>query len=235
MEKEALIHLQKDPIKNLSVLGFFSENDPLMILREGNTLLLTGLSDEEWSYVSGSSPDELDRLLKTNGVPTPYLASLEDWMIPVFAQRAKVDWVFSSYRYYLPEDVPVAPASASTIHLKEEDAEYLFTHYTYKKYASRDYLKERIRRGISSGVMKDGKLVSWGMTHDDQAIGMIHTLQAYRRKGLAETILRDLIIQKRELSMPVFLNIEPENRNPQNLVGKLGFQFDRIIHWVKLK
>lgn len=235
MEKETSIHLQKDPIKNLSILGFFSENDPHTILREGDTLLMTGFSNEEWSYVSGSNPVELDRLVEKNGIPTPYLASLEDWMIPVFAQRAKVDWVFSSYRYYLPNDVPVTPASTPTIQLNEQDADYLFTHYTYKKYASCEYLRERIRKGITSGVMKDGKLLSWGMTHDDQAIGMIHTLNAFRRKGFAETILRDLIIQKRVLSMPVFLNIEPENRNPQHLVKKLGFQFDRIIHWVKLK
>lgn len=235
MDQTILEHFRKDPIRNLSIIGFFEENEPLKVFHEGETYVLTGKSDEEWTYISSSSPEELEKLLTIHGLPSKYFASLEDWMLPVIVKNYKPDWVFSSYRYFLPDNISVTNPEINTISLNGEWANYLFAHYLYKKYSSRDYIRERLEKGISAGIMINKQLVSWGLTHDDNSIGMIHTLDNFRRKGYAEVVLRSLIQKKRELKRTVFLNTEPENVNPQYLVKKLGFQFDRITHWLKLK
>jgi ribosomal protein S18 acetylase RimI-like enzyme len=44
-----------------------------------------------------------------------------------------------------------------------------------------------------------------------------------------------LIRDKRESKKDIFLNVEPDNLKAKKLFYSLGFEFDRLISWVKLK
>jgi 8-oxo-dGTP diphosphatase len=56
-------HLLKDEITNMSIIGFVSENPITAILREGNSVLIKGISDEEWMYIFSKDEKELRNLL----------------------------------------------------------------------------------------------------------------------------------------------------------------------------
>lgn len=115
------------------------------------------------------------------------------------------------------------------------DGDYIFSHSDYKAFTSTEYIKERIQKGISAGIVKNGKLVAWGLTHDDNSLGFLHVLHDYRRNGYGTDITNFLIKQKRTMKKPVFLNVEPHNMGSRDLVEKMGFVLDREISWIKLK
>ena len=82
--------------------------------------------------------------------------------------------------------------------------------------------------------MKKDKLVAWGLTHDDGALGSLHVLDEYRKKGYGKEILISLIHQNRKLGKISFAQIEEKNLKATNLVEQLGFVKDRRVSWVKL-
>jgi hypothetical protein len=51
---------------------------------------------------------------------------------------------------------------------------------------------------------------------------------------MGEAVFRSLITAKREREKPVFVNVEPHNKQSVNLLSKLGFKYDRPVSWVKL-
>jgi 8-oxo-dGTP diphosphatase len=82
--------------------------------------------------------------------------------------------------------------------------------------------------------MKKDKLVAWGLTHDDGALGSLHVMDEYRKKGFGKEILLSLIHQNRKLGKISFAQIEEKNTKATNLVEQLGFIKDRRVSWVKL-
>ena len=82
--------------------------------------------------------------------------------------------------------------------------------------------------------MKKDKLVAWGLTHDDGALGSLHVLDEYRKKGYGKEILISLIHQNRKLGKTSFAQIEEKNVKAINLAVRLGFLKDRRVSWIKL-
>jgi 8-oxo-dGTP diphosphatase len=82
--------------------------------------------------------------------------------------------------------------------------------------------------------MKKDRLVAWGLTHDDGALGSLHVLDEYRKKGYGKEILISLIHQNRKLGKISFAQIEEKNVKATNLIEQLGFVKDRKVSWVKL-
>ena len=73
------------------------------------------------------------------------------------------------------------------------------------------------------------------MTHDDGALGFIHVRETFRKRGFARLIMQKLISDKRKDRKDIFLNVEPDNFKAKKLFSSLGFEFDRMISWIKLK
>lgn len=235
MNSEIIRRLAEDPIRNMAALGFFENYPPEQVFQVGDSFILLGESDHLWGYVSSQSESELTRLFEEYPIGTKFFASVEEWMIPVIAKDAEVEWVLSTDRYLLPENHPVDPPSRTTCTLDVSFAEYIFDHSDYQAFTSVEYLRDRIARGISAGIMENGTLVAWALTHDDNSLGCLHVLPEFRRKGFAKAVMGSLIIQKRKADEPVFLNVEPSNINSMKLVTGMGFVIDRKISWVKLK
>jgi len=47
--------------------------------------------------------------------------------------------------------------------------------------------------------------------------------------------MKSLIKAKRRKEKDVFLNVEPNNFKAKKLFYSLGFEFDRITSWIKIK
>ncbi len=48
---EFLILLKKDPVKNLSIIGFVENNKITGAIKSGESLCIRGISDHEWIYL----------------------------------------------------------------------------------------------------------------------------------------------------------------------------------------
>jgi GNAT superfamily N-acetyltransferase len=235
MDAEIISMLEKNPLQNLPLLGFF-KNYPLeKTFKEDDVVLLTGTSDFTWAYISGSSPAALRNVLDAYGYQSPYFANVEDWMLPVITHERPMEWKLTTIRYYLTFDKPVAPPAEPCKPLSIDMVPYIFENSSYKDFTSESYIRDRLEKDISAGIWRDDALVGWGMTHDDSSLGFLNVLKNFQGKGLGENLLRCLIHQKREQNQPVFVNIEPHNHQSINLVTKLGFTQDRQVSWLKLK
>lgn len=226
-------HLIKDEITNMSITGFISENPVTEILWEGNSVLVKGKSDEEWMYIFSKDETELRKLIDQLTEKDIFFASVEDWMIPIINEKRKFEWTLSTIRWYLPEKIVVPDNKYQTFPLSQEHIGFIISQSNYKQFLTPRYIKERITKSISAGIYENEKLVAWGLTHDDGALGSLNVLAEYRGKKYGTEIVLSLIHQCREQGKIPFAQIEESNAKAIKLVSKLGFIKDRRVTWIK--
>jgi 8-oxo-dGTP diphosphatase len=226
-------NLKKDFISNISVIGFIENNPITEIVEINNSYLIKGTSDVEWVYVVCNNENDLRGLLEKSA-DNIYFASVEDWMIPIITEKRNVEWILSTMRYYLPEDVKVPENKEEVIPLTTDHIGFIISQSNYKQFLTPAYVEERISKSISAAIIKKDKLVAWGLTQDDGALGSLHVLDEYRKKGYGKEILISLIHQNRKRDKISFAQIEEKNTKATNLIKQLGFVKDRRVSWVKL-
>lgn len=232
---ETIHRLLKDEITNMSIIGFVSDNPVTAVLREGESVLIKGLSDEEWIYIYSKDESELKKLLDRLEKNDIYFASVEDWMIPVINETKNFEWTLSTIRWYLPDNVEISDNKIKTFPLSTEHIGFIISQSNYKQFLTPRYIEDRINKSISACLYDDNKLVAWGLTHDDGAIGSLNVLDDYRGKKYGTEIVLSLIHQCRELGRIPFAQIEETNEKAIKLVSKLGFVKDRRVTWIKCK
>jgi len=262
LKNKIINQLNKNRAKNISMIGIIENYGLESNLEFGDSLLITVRTDQLWCYISSNSRNELIELLKKFENRTAYFASIESWMIPAVRQNRKIEWELKTERLILPEKLKLAKkvelissAKKDTENkkteikekdtenieeikirkLKADDADFIFDHSHYQKFTSKPYIRERIDADCSAGIFIKGELAAWGLTHDDGAVGFIHVRKAFRKRGFARLIIKKLIEDKRKNNNDVFLNVEPNNLKAKKLFYSLGFEFDRVISWIKIK
>jgi len=236
MDKTKLLEkLKKDPIRNMSTIGFVENNQIKKLLNKGNSYIIIAESDHLWAYTSSKDLDELKFLLLNNELKTKYFASVEDWMLQLLTDNNEVEWMLNTRRYYFPKDAKLKEPVNKVSSLGENDIVVILKHSNYSEYLSHNLLLKRMEDGPTAAIRVDGKLVAWGLTHDDKSLGFLHVLSDYRNNGYARDIGRYLVNKKRDMDEMIYLNIEPDNKKSIKLTEGLGFIYDRNISWVKLK
>ncbi len=228
-----ILQLKRDEITNISTIGFIENNPITEVVEINNSYLIKGTSDVEWVYVVCNNENDLRSLLDKSANNT-YFASVEDWMIPIIIENKKAEWILATMRYYLPNDVEVPESKKEVIQLTKDHIGFIISQSNYKQFLTPAYVEERITKSISAAIFKRDKLVAWGLTHDDGALGSLHVLDEYRKKGYGKEILISLIHQNRKIGKMSFAQIEERNINAARLVEHLGFLKDRLVSWVKL-
>lgn len=228
--------LQQDEIKNMNMLYFMEQNRVHQLDRVGNSVVLRGESDQRWVYISSPNEQELCTVVGTLTSDDRCFAVIEDWMLPLLTSKRTLVWQLSTMKLVLPDSVtfPQIP-DAHITPLSVDDADYMYEHSLYQSVTSPEYIRDRIRQGISAGIYEDGQLVAWAMTHDDSAMGSLHVLEAYRRRGLAYDLTVYLIHRLRQQGKIPFVHIEETNLKSLRLALKLGFQHDRRVHWFEIQ
>lgn len=222
------------PLQSLPVMGFFRNYKLDKVIRKGDFLLLLGTSDFPWAYLCGDNPEDLYLVLEQFNYETSYFANVEEWMLPILTHVRKIEWKLSTHRYYLTPDRKIDLPDMISRRLDVSMAGYVYENSAYRDFTSEFYIRERLKLDVSAGIWIDGKLVGWGLTHDDTSLGFLNVLPDYRGQGLGQSILRALIIEKRSQNESIFVNIEPHNHQSINLIKKMGFSFDREVCWLKL-
>jgi GNAT superfamily N-acetyltransferase len=226
-------HLLTDEITNMSIIGFIAENTVTEVLRDGESVLIKGKSDEEWIYIFSKDEKELSNLLNQLTDKDIFFASVDDWMVPIISKKKKFEWTLSTIRWYLPDEVEVPDTKLKANPISTEDIGFILSQSKYRQFLTARYLKERITKSISACIYEDNKMVAWGLTHDDGALGSLNVLDEYRGKKYGTEIVLSLIHQCRELGRIPFAQIEETNEKAIKLVTKLGFVKDRRVTWIK--
>jgi 8-oxo-dGTP diphosphatase len=156
-------------------------------------------------------------------------------MIPKIIMNRTVDWKLEAFRYYLPEKIVLLENKIKIDSLQESDAEFIVANSNYKQFIEIEYVRDRINKSVSAGVIVNGHLAAWGITHDDGAIGALHVVDEYRNQGFAAEIVINLSQRiRKEESVPI-AQIEEKNIPALKLFNKIGFVKDRKVSWIKLK
>jgi ribosomal protein S18 acetylase RimI-like enzyme len=234
--KSIISFLTQHRIRNMNAI-YFMETYPIQSLeRIGNSLLLRGESDRPWVYISSTDPEELDLVKARLTDDDRCFAAIEEWMVPILTRDKAVIWDLSMVRLLLLKSSVAASGKdeVQVLPLLEEDAQFIYENSLYKEFTSPRYIREQIRKGPSGGIYQEGKLVAWGMTHDDGSIGITHVLQDYRRRGYAHALTLFLVNRVCEQGRIPYLHIEETNTDAMNVVIGLGFQRDRRLHWLEI-
>lgn len=227
--------LDHNPKATIATRGFFT-NYPIDDLAiKNDCALIFGRSDHLWIHCVGEEQDDLEDLLHHHRDRSPYYYSLEEWMLPIVLKGRNEEWRMETLRYILEPNVQVPLPKNETQVLSPLFSSYVFEHSNYREFTNEDYIRDRLLHDISAAIIKNGKPIAWGFTHDDGALGFLHVLPEYRKKGYARDIVLARIIQKRQLGLPVFCNIVPDNFAAIHLMEQIGFQFDRKTVWLKLQ
>jgi 8-oxo-dGTP diphosphatase len=233
--QDALKILKTDRIKNVSIINFIKNNKVLSIDIIGESVLARGTSDRRWVYISCPKAEELKGFISQFTPEDRCYGAIEDRMFPVLTEGKEILWDISVVKFYLPEEVYLPPPPRKTVDLSAHDAETVFTNSEYKKYISPEYIVQRITKGISSGIYEDNKLVSWAITQDDGAIGFLHTIEEYRKKGYGYIVTLSMIEKLRNRGELPFAYIVASNKRSIDLFLKLGFRKSNTIHWFEIK
>lgn len=240
MFEDVIEVLEKDKIRNVNLLNFIRDNRVNSSEIVGDSVLIRGISDRPWVYISSQSKDELGELAERLTKEDKCFAVIEDWMMPLlYSAEEQLRWKLSSAKLFYPETTALPEITldddivVELLHIN--DAQFMYNHYDYKEFASVGYIRERIEKGVGLGIFKEKELIGWIMTHDDGAMGFLNILPEYRNKGYAMTLSVSLIKMLRAMGEVPFVHIEPHNYQSMNLALKAGFKKDRMINWFEIK
>ena len=226
--------LKKDRERNINILNFIETYGHQSYESVGNSVLLRGVSDRPWVFISTDSQSELTQLAARLTKEDIYFAAIEDWMVSLLIENRKLAWDLNLIQYILPKHVPLPKPLYPHLSLNIADALYVYENSDYQDYFSVEYVEDRISRGPSAAIYEKDRLVAWALTQDDGAIGFLHVLESHRKMGYGYQITLRLSEQVRSRGKRPFAYIKKENIRSIKLFRKLGFIEQKQIHWFKL-
>lgn len=162
----------------------------------------------------GSTPMRLYRLIKRN------------WRGPDKGERTDLD---ACYLYYLEPGNLVSAGGHRVSSLVPADARVITEH----RHHGRDpgHVRRLIRTLPGCGIRRKGRLVAWGLLHDDGSMGFLHVIEEYRGQGLARAVTTALARRVLRLGQTPFLYIVKTNTPSIRLTESMGFTRGGEFGW----
>lgn len=228
-KNEILDFLKKSEIRNINIINFI-KNYPIHYMDKiGDSIIVKGTSDKNWIYISSKCEEEVKKIKNSLDNNDKNFAAIEEWMVPILSEGNVVKWKLSTMKLILPNNVCMDEPKHNVSKLTVNDAEFLYENSEYKDVISIEYIIDRITKGESSCIRYMNKPIAWSITQDDGAIGFLHVLPEYRRKGYAQDVTVDIIKKVRNKNKIPFVHIEETNEKSMNLALGLGFKKDRVV------
>ncbi|WP_026477013.1 GNAT family N-acetyltransferase [Alkaliphilus transvaalensis] len=233
--------LAEDPIAHLNTIGRIKNSENVEIYVDDHQKPRGFvLKDGYWAIPYSKDEEILSQILNNFafpdyvgfcGLPMAWANKIKESLT-----EYELDWDEHCQLYYLPEEniekislVEVLPS------LTIEDIDIVDYHYTYKEEGSREYLLECIQKRPSSVIIEEGKPVSWALVREDNSMGVMYTIEEYRKKGLAKKITGDLVRKVVERGNIPYVHIVVTNEASKNLARELGLVYWGDVLWFGLK
>lgn len=225
--------LNKDLHKNINLINFINNQEITYTKSINDSVLIKGISDEEWTYISVTNEAELIELLKETKEDQYFF--FEEWVLPFVANEDEIEWKLTCEKLILPNDIVISEPKTTVEPLQVSDAKFIQENHSYSDYTDIEYIEERIKNGTAYGIRENGQLVAWALTHDDGAIGFLRVLPEYQSKGYAKDVTNKIILELRKKGLIPFVHIEKDNIKSINLSKKVGFIHHSTVVWIKRK
>ena len=230
----ALALLNRDPIRNISIINFLEARPSAQILQFGDSVLARG--EEGIAYISAQNEHELEQIIAVLDERDKFLTSLEDWVAERLGQNRDIK-IYPHKKYILPLDAQLPEQKHPVSPLAPEYFDMVATHWLEDEDDDeevRQYVLHCLSRFPSAAVYVDGEPVSWAGIHEDGAIGFLYTREEHRGNSYAYSISINLIKQQRAQGKISYVLIE-EGRKSLGLASKLGFVHAGSSCWVDFR
>jgi len=141
--------------------------------------------------------------------------------------RMRVGWWSNSWLLALSAGDLVQKKKHETRRIDPGQARTIARAWAYDWDAT-EYVKARIENGSSAGVLIDGELVAWSLTHFEtdrvSAMGCLVVLPAYRGKGYAESVTIDVASQVLDSGRTPICHIYEDNQTSLAMSEGIGFK-----------
>lgn len=237
--KAIMDFLRKDLLINLNIIGII-ENEPNAKIFVDNVENPKGIFVDNgyFHYIYSKKDNFLEEVIESFNNDGYYgFSAIEESIADKIKERYKVvDWDNPCTLYYLPKenlDLERTKNEVRTIDVK--DAETINYYYEFKGPESLEEIRKDIMHRPSSGVYKNGELVSWVLTHDDNSLGIMYTKKEHRRMGYAEDVTIDIAAKHIAQGKIPFLHIIERNNMSPGLAKKCGFVECGKVVWFGIK
>lgn len=216
--------------RRANIYNFILNNRFISAYGLNDSLLFIGESDRVWCWIDSNSEADITQLMnKAEEIKNfGWLGGLPE---EILLDRNDTEWILRTDQYILDNTILLPDVDLESKSLKKEDAEYIYQNSTYKDFTDTDYISTRIENGETACIRQDGRLVAWGLTHDDGAMGFLHVMPEFRGKGFAKVVTIDLIKKLRIADKPVYVQIEKSNEASLGLAKRLGFKLHCTLSW----
>lgn len=230
--------LKKDLLINLNILGVI-ENRPEAEIYVDNPQDPTGILVNKgyMNYLYSKNSSFLEEVIERFNKDGYYgFAGIDRSIADSIREHYEVDWCNPCTLYYLPkENLDLTRIKNEVQSIDIKDAETIDYYYTFRGENSINFIKDDILNRPSSAVYKDGEIVCWVLTHDDNSLGIMYTKEEHRRKGYAEDVTIDIAAKHIEKGNVPYLHIIEGNGMSPGLAKKCGFVECGKVDWFGIR
>ncbi|OQX93129.1 MAG: hypothetical protein B6I17_04140 [Tenericutes bacterium 4572_104] len=232
--QEILEFLNRDQIKNIIIINQINKGSKFKSFKYKNSMMFRFEKSKEDSFrvhFSCSNELELTELMKNLTPDDKYFACVERWIVPYISKDKKENFNEACHKFYLPNHIKIEEPTTKVQTIKIEDAEIVNDRWHYKDDSSLDYIKTRIREGVTGAVYDDGKIIAWCITHSDGSLGSMFVEEEYRKKNYASSITSYMVTELRKEKKIPFLFVVEGNDKSLHLSRKFGFEEVGKVNW----
>ncbi len=224
--------LLTDSLDNCNMLGFFKNHEPNEVKRINTSFMVCGRSDELWWYIHCFERNDYFQFLEDIGFGKHHIVLTNDWMLGELEARFDIQWMLTCIKFYLPEEVMLPESRLTVNELLPTDAQFVYKNSNYQSFTSPEYIAKQLEICPGVAYYEESRLVAWAMFHDDGAMGLLHVLEDYRRKGIARELVIELCKRCRSQNEIPYTSVEPTNIPSLEMVESIGFKPFGNIHWI---
>lgn len=201
---------------------FWQHDAGALVVKNGYFLCLTGCADTLKDYLQTLEPGHYG----FQGVESDLANSL--------MEGEMVEWIEPCQRFLWSGQEPDVSSPYKIQPVALEDAQAINDRYPYRDETSLQRIQEAIRRGPSAAIYIENALASYVLVHEDDSIGFMHTLEAFRRLNLAYYVTQAIVSEMLKLGRVPYVEIATDNMASQRLAIKAGFVPERLVTWFGL-
>lgn len=230
--------LKEDLLVNLNILGTIENNPEAQIYVDHEkdpkcVLVNTGY----FNFLYSKEESILREVIESFNKKGHYgFSGVEKSIADKIKENFEVEWENPCTLYYLPkENLDISKIKNELRSIDIKDAETIDQYYAFSNQGSLERIKEDILNRPSSAVYKDGEIVCWVLTHDDNSIGIMYTKEEHRKKGYAVDVTLDIAAKHLANGKIPYLQIIENNTMSPGLAKQCGFiECGRVI-WFGIK
>lgn len=237
--KAILDFLREDLLINLNIIGII-ENEPQVKIFVDNVENPKGIIVDKgyFNYLYSKDDAFIEEVIESFNKDGYYgFAGIENSIADKIKERYKeVDWNNPCTLYYLPKenlDSTMIKNEVKNIDIK--DAEIIDSFYEFRGSETIEAIRKDILNRPSSGVYKNGELVCWVITHDDNSLGIMYTKEEHRKMGYAVDVTLDIAAKHIAKGNIPYLQIIERNNMSPGLAKKCGFVECGKVVWFGIK